>query len=200
MIILLDAGHGGIINGEYQTLGKRSPIWDDGSQLYEGEFNRWIVNSLAERLVLRSIPYVLICPEQRDITLETRVKRANQYAGQNCVYLSIHSNAGGGAGFEVYTSEGSTESDRIANFIAEEFMNEFPDSPLRADLRDGDYDKDKNFYVVRNTKMPAVLTENFFMDNEFECRNILLTPWGRTKIVDFHERAIVRYIQSIKNS
>lgn len=200
MIILLDAGHGGIINGKYQTVGKRSPIWDDGSQLFEGEFNRWIVNSLAERLSVRSIPYVLICPEQTDITLKTRVKRANKYASQNCIYLSIHSNAGGGSGFEIYTSEGTTESDRIANFFAEEFKNEFPDSPLRADLRDGDYDKDKNFYVVRHTKMPALLTENFFMDNELECQNILLTLLGRTKIVDFHERAIVRYIQSIEKS
>ena len=40
MIVLLDNGHGGIINGEYQTPGKRSPVWADGSQLFEGEFNR----------------------------------------------------------------------------------------------------------------------------------------------------------------
>ena len=31
---ILDNGHGGIIEGEYQTAGKRSPVWDDGSQLY----------------------------------------------------------------------------------------------------------------------------------------------------------------------
>lgn len=199
MLILLDAGHGGIINGQYQTAGKRSPIWDDGSQLFEGEFNRWIVNRLAEKLSIRSIPYVLICPEQKDLTLRTRVKRANQYADQNCFYLSIHANAGGGSGFEVYTSEGTTESDRIANFFAEEFKRAFPDRPLRADLRDGDYDKDKNFYVVRNTIMPAVLTENLFMDNEFECRNILLSSTGRSKIVDFHERAVLRYIEAVEN-
>ena len=32
--ILLDAGHGSIINGHYQTAGKRSPIWEDGSCTY----------------------------------------------------------------------------------------------------------------------------------------------------------------------
>lgn len=196
MIILLDAGHGGLINGVYQTKGKRSPIWEDGSQLFEGEFNRWIVNNLAERLSLRAIPYVLICPEQRDVTLKTRVQRANKYAGEDCLYVSVHSNAGGGSGFEIFTSEGNTESDKVANFFAEEFVKEFPQSRLRADLRDGDYDKDRNFYVLRYTKMPAVLTENFFMDNEAECRNILLSPVERAKIVDFHERAIVRYMQS----
>jgi len=197
MIILLDAGHGGIINGVYQTAGKRSPIWSDGSQLYEGEFNRWVVNGLSEKLSLQGIPYVLICPEQRDVSLKARVNRANAYANQPCIYVSVHSNAGGGSGFEVFTSEGKTESDLIANFFAEEFRNEFPDSRLRADLSDGDYDKDRNFYVLKNTKMPAVLTENFFMDNEDECRRILLTSWGRAKIVDFHEKAIVKYLNSI---
>lgn len=197
MIILLDAGHGGIVNGVYQTAGKRSPVWSDGSQLYEGEFNRWIVNGLSERLSLQRIPYVLICPEQRDVSLRTRVNRANIYADQSCIYISIHSNAGGGSGFEVFTSKGATESDHIADFFAEEFAQEFPDSRLRADLSDGDYDKDRNFYVLKHTKMPAVLTENFFMDNEEECREILLTVSGRAKIVNFHEKAILRYLNSV---
>ena len=44
-IWILDNGHGGIINGVYQTAGKRSPIWADGTQLFEGEFNRAIMGS-----------------------------------------------------------------------------------------------------------------------------------------------------------
>ena len=28
--VLIDAGHGGVLNGIYQTAGKRSPVWDDG--------------------------------------------------------------------------------------------------------------------------------------------------------------------------
>ncbi|MCG9704983.1 hypothetical protein [Photobacterium damselae] len=44
-LFILDAGHGGIINGQYQTAGKRSPIWSDGSQLFEGEFKRVSVSS-----------------------------------------------------------------------------------------------------------------------------------------------------------
>ena len=38
--ILLDNGHG------YDTPGKRSPIWPDGSQLFEWEFNRDIVSRI----------------------------------------------------------------------------------------------------------------------------------------------------------
>ena len=45
-IWLFDNGHGGIIDGVYQTAGKRSPYWPDGEILYEGEFNRGIVNRL----------------------------------------------------------------------------------------------------------------------------------------------------------
>lgn len=195
MLILLDAGHGGIINGEYQTSGKRSPVWSDGSQLFEGEFNRAIVNRLSERLSLNSIPYVLISPEQRDVTLRTRVNRANNYKETPCLFISVHSNAGGGSGFEVFTSRGTTMSDAIADYFAEEFQAEFPDKPLRADLTDGDYDKDRNFVVLRDTSMPAVLTENFFMDNEDECKTLLMTAMGRDKIVDYHERAINRILE-----
>jgi hypothetical protein len=49
MLVLLDAVHDRIINGEYKTLGKRSPVWSDGTQLFEGECNRWLVNGIADR-------------------------------------------------------------------------------------------------------------------------------------------------------
>jgi len=198
MLILLDAGHGGVINGVYQTAGKRSPILSDGRQLFEGEFNRWIVNALSERLSERNIPYVLIAPEQKDISLQTRVNRANQYSEFESIYVSVHANAGGGKGFEVYSSLGTTLSDQLANYFAIAFKNEFPDRPLRADLSDGDYDKDSNFYVLKHTKMPAVLTENFFMDNEQECCDVLLNVEGRAKIVNYHEKAILEFIDSQK--
>lgn len=195
MLILLDAGHGGIINGVYQTSGKRSPVWGDGRQLFEGEFNRWIVNGISERLSLRNIPYALIAPEQRDVTLQTRVNRANSYDGQPSLFVSVHANAGGGSGFEVYTSRGTTASDVAADYFAEAFVREFPGKPLRADIRDGDYDKDRNFYVLKKTAMPAVLTENFFMDNEEECQNILMSVDGRRQIIDYHDRAIMKFIE-----
>ena len=33
------------------------------------------------------------------------------------------------------------------------------------DLKDGDTDYEANFYVIKNTDMPAVLIENMFFDN-----------------------------------
>ncbi|KOS08164.1 cell wall hydrolase [Flavobacterium akiainvivens] len=197
MIVLLDNGHGGLINGVYQTPGKRSPIWADGSQLFEGEFNRAIVNGIIEQLTVLKIPYVNIAPEYTDITLEERVKRANSYYGSPCFYVSVHSNAGGGTGSEIFTTPGQTKSDSIATVFAGVYKEVFPERKFRADLSDGDPDKEANFYVIKNTKMPAILTENFFMDNEDECKNLLMTKAGRQRVVDYHVKSIVKVKQQL---
>lgn len=199
MLVLLDNGHGGVINGRYQTEGKRSPVWSNGQQLFEGEFNRAIVNGIIQMLTWENIPYIVITPELTDITLETRVKRANSHNISNCFFLSVHSNAGGGNGFEVFTSPGQTTSDHIATIIGEEYQKEFPSKKLRADYSDADLDKERRFYVLTKTLMPAVLTENFFMDNESECRDILLTKAGRDHIINFHVNAIRRVKNEIFN-
>lgn len=68
MIVLLDNGHGGLINGKYQTPGKRKD-WGNGSIIYEGEFNRAIVNGIIEQLTTLKIPYVNIAPEYWDVRL-----------------------------------------------------------------------------------------------------------------------------------
>jgi len=192
MLVLLDNGHGGIINGEYQTPGKRSPVWSDGSQLFEGEFNRAVVNRIIESLSNLNIPYINIVPELTDISLSERIKRANSIDADNVFYVSVHANAGGGKGFEVFTSKGETRSDKIATIFGEEFKQTFPTKRLRADYSDGDLDKEANFAVIRKTHMPAVLTENFFMDNEEECKELLMTKEGRDKIAEFHVKAILR--------
>ncbi len=63
---------------------------------------------------------------------------------------------------------------------------------MRTDYSDGDLDKERRFYVLTRTKMPAILTENFFMDNFEEFRDILNTREGRQKIVNYHIKAILR--------
>lgn len=192
MIVLLDNGHGGLINGEYQTAGKRKD-WNDRGIIYEGEFNRAIVNGIIEQLTFMKIPYVNIAPEYWDVSLKTRVNRANKYPAEESLYISIHSNAGGGRGGEIFTSPNLTRSDLVATIFGEEYQNEFPQIPLRTDyLSDGDLDKEKRFYVLIKTRMPAILTENFFMDNFDEFNNILNVRAGRQKIIDYHVKAILR--------
>lgn len=199
MLILLDNGHGGLIAGEYQTAGKRSPIWNDGSQLFEGEFNRSIVNGIIQQLTQQNIDYVVLTPELTDITLETRVRRANRYyeSRRDCFFVSIHANAGGGSGCEIYTSPGATRSDPIATIFGETYQQQFPDQRLRTDFTDNDLDKERRFYVLTKTHMPAILTENFFMDNETECREFLLSANGRQRIIDYHVKAIQQVLTTI---
>ncbi|TXK74412.1 N-acetylmuramoyl-L-alanine amidase [Mesonia sp. K4-1] len=191
MLVLLDNGHGGLINGKYQTSGK-SINWKDKGVIYEGEFNRAIVNGIIQELTRLNINYVSIAPEYRDVTLYTRVNRANKFYKEKCFYLSVHANAGGGTGAEVFTYYGESKSDKIATIFGEEFKKEFPQKPLRVDYRDGDLDKEASFYVLRKTLMPAILTENFFMDNFQEFNEILNTAGGRNKIINYHIQTILR--------
>ena len=194
---LVDNGHGGIINGLYQTKGKRSPIWDHGPQLFEGEFNRAIVARLAERCARHGIRFALISPGCEDISLRERVNRANAWhkIERNCIFISVHANAGGGSGFEIYTSPGETKSDRVAAVFFRKFDEMFryshPKVKMRKDTSDGDNDKEAAFTVLTDTTMPAILPESFFYDNEHDCERYLLDPKGRDNIAEAYFRAIL---------
>lgn len=192
-VVILDNGHG------KETAGKRSPIWSDGSQLFEWEFNRDIVRRIAEKLQADGVPYRILVPEENDISLSERVKRANEIAKENNgkVYvLSVHANAGGGTGWEVYTSPGETKADAIATVFAEEAQRVFvPDGwRMRFDYADGDPDKEAAFYILKYTNCPAIITENFFMDTEKDCR-FIMSDDGREQIADMHVAAIKRVIK-----
>lgn len=191
-IVLLDNGH------VKETAGKRSPVWSDGSQLFEWEFNRDIVCRIVEKLQADGIPYRVLVPEENDVSLTERAKRANEYAKEfngKAYVLSIHANAGGGTGWEVYTSPGQTPSDAIATVFFEEAGREFvPDGwRMRSDYSDGDPDKEAQFYILTKTTCPAVLTENFFMDTEKDCR-FIMSEDGRERIANMHVAAIKRVL------
>ncbi len=110
--------------------------------------------------------------------------------------MCVHANAGGGSGVEIYTTPGDTESDKIATIFGEAFKNEFPTETLRTDFSDGDLDKEQRFYVLSKTKMPSILTENFFMDNVKDFQAILNTIEGRQRIINYHLKAII----TVKNN
>lgn len=173
LVPILDAGHGGMIGGQYQTNGKRSPNWSCGV-LYEGAFNRWVINRLMELLDRNSMPYFLVSDATKDNALSERVNAANRIYGsiRSVYYLSIHANAGGGEGMEVYTSPGKHKSDLIADVFIDNLIKELPDHPLRTDKTDGDRDKEANFYVLTKTNCPALLVELAFMDSETDYKKL----------------------------
>jgi N-acetylmuramoyl-L-alanine amidase len=105
------------------------------------------------------------------------------------LYLSIHSNAGRGKGFEVFTSEGQTKSDMWADRFIKQLKKDFPEWGMRTDTTDGDEDKEENFFVLKNTKMPAVLLELLFFDEESQAL-FLESEIGQNRIVESLNKAI----------
>jgi N-acetylmuramoyl-L-alanine amidase len=207
-IPIIDAGHGGMTNGKYNTEGKQYKF-TDGTKIFEGVINRQIGQQLIDMLEEADIPYHnLTVKEEEDISLEDRVTQANKLYTQNPNYyfLSIHSNAASNKisgegerarGFEVWTSVGQTRSDDLATVAAKWYKHEFPEFRFRQDMTDGDEDREMEherdtFYVLRKTKGPAFLVENLFYDNRLEAE-FLLSAQGQRRIA----RCLFLIIQEI---
>ena len=195
MHILIDPGHG------IDTSGKRSP---DGKFL-EYLWNRQIADLLIDRFMVMGIDASLVVTETNDISLSTRVQRVNKMCSKigasNIILLSIHSNAAGDGskwmsaqGWSCYTSKGDTKSDVIAECLYDAFEAEFADRKIRKDMSDGDRDWEDNFYVLKKSKCPAVLLENFFYDNRDECA-WLLKDETKERIADAIVKGIIKYIK-----
>lgn len=169
--IILDPGHGGVINGVYQTAGKRSPVWPDGRQLFEGVFNRNVVNKLHKLCKEYNIDSVVLVPELTDISLGSRVKRVNKIYALNktSILVSVHANGfskESANGYETWVSlNASDKSKEIAKVIHKEYLevNNLVDRGI----------KSSNFYILKNTNCPAVLLECGFMTNEKECAYLI---------------------------
>lgn len=189
--IIIDAGHGN------NSPGKRSPIWEDGKQLFEWEFNRDVAERIAHKLGAMYVPNRLLVTEKEDIQLSERCMRVNNicriHGKENCILISIHANAGGGTGFEVFTSPGITKADEYATKMIESYKLYFPNERIRTDYTDGDPDKEARFYMLQKSQCPAILTENLFMDNEIDCRKLMDSNF-REKIAEAHVLAILRML------
>ena len=179
---LLDAGHGGIVNGKYTTAPSKMFTFEDGYQILEGVVNRMIRKYIIELLTETNISYAIVNHGEVDMGLKKRVRIANEMHAQhkNCIYISIHCNAGGGTGFEVYTSKGETASDKIALKWIDAMKAIFKKKVNRGE-------KDRNFYVLKNTACPAILGETFFMDTRSGAE-LLKSEKGQRKIAQayFH--------------
>lgn len=182
---LCDSGHGGMYKGKYLTAPAKMHTFQDGLTVYEGVINRIIASKLADLLKVANVDHRLIHDGENDDSLAVRVSRADaEYAkDKRCIYLSIHSNAGGGRGFEIFTSRGQNKSDKIAGIFCEVYRSHFPDFHFREEQVDGDADKEADFYVLRKTDCPALLVENLFFDNRREAE-FLMSEGGQQKIAE----------------
>ena len=214
--VLIDYGHGGFIDGEYQTRGKRytfvgeEPSWT----IYEGEVNRRIAARLISMLLNYNVEtYDVVAQhrvtehpsfdgkslEQGDTYLTQRVKYANRQ--KDSILISIHANAIGnrstGAsqsarGFAAFTSVGQTEADLVADSIADE-MDRRRVLKVRRDTSDGDADYERDFYMLHKTAMPAVLTENGFFTNIDDAK-ILMNEYKIIAIAKAHFEGLLKHL------
>lgn len=194
MIILLDNGHGS------DTPGKQSP---DGF-FREYAYNRYLAFLIRERLIALGLDAHLLVPEREDISLKERCRRVNaicrQLGNDQVILLSIHVNAAGNGqnwldarGWSCFTTRGKTKADELATSLYEAAKNHLPGMKIRTDFTDGDPDIEKDFYIIRHTSCPAVLTENLFMDNREDVA-FLESEEGAKAIVNLHVDGILQYL------
>lgn len=195
MIILVDNGHGS------DTRGKCSP---DGVLLQEWKYTRKIARLLVSALVADGYNARLLVPEDSDVSLTVRCRRVNTlctlHGSKNVILVSIHVNAASNGqwstarGWEAYTSPGVTRADDLASELYMAATNCLPEgTKIRSDFSDGDSDKESDFYILKYTKCPAVLTENLFMDNRQDV-DYLLSDSGMSAIVKLHYDGITNFI------
>lgn len=178
MNVLIDAGHGGRDSGA---------VSQDGQTL-EKDIALKVSLRVAEILQ----PFGNVALSRSDdtfLTLSGRARKANKLGAD---LLSIHCNAGGGRGFEAFTSPGQTKSDPWATEILEELSESFPGRPIRKDLRDGDPDKEQRFTVLTRTKHSAVLVELGFIDTD-EGRAFLTDSANQENLATAIARATLRH-------
>lgn len=197
-VILIDNGHG------YDTKGKRSP--EDG-YILEYKYVREIASAVHRQLVSLGYDARLLVPESNDISLTERARRANVVCAKECstnvILISIHCNAAGNGqwmnarGWSAYTSKGVTRADAVANALYAEAERQFAGLKIRKDMSDGDPDWEEGFYILKKTVCPAVLTENFFMDNKEDVA-YMMSSEGRAAIIATHVNGIINYINSQK--
>ena len=194
MKILLDNGHG------IDTPGKRSP---DG-HFREYAYNRYLAFLIRERLLPLGLDAQLVVPEREDISLKERCRRVNaicrQLGNDLVILLSIHVNAAGNGqnwldarGWSCFTTRGKTKADALATSLYEAAKNHLPGMRLRTDYTDGDPDIEKDFYIIRHTSCPAVLSENLFMENQEDVA-FLESEEGAKAIVNLHVDGILQYL------
>lgn len=146
MKLCLDAGHGGSDPGAVH------------GDLIEKDLTLRLAKLVESDLYMRFSDIKVIQTRTNDsyVSLAERARLANQ-AGAD-YFVSLHFNAGGGTGFEsysyIYVPEKTMHMNRIFH---ETLANMLP-------FRDRGQ-KEANFQVLRDTKMPAILIECCFLDH-----------------------------------
>lgn len=187
------------------TPGKCSP----DKKFYEYKYSREICQAV--KVALEDLGYTVFIDiededlpnvnQSKELCLRCKIVNDLQKIYKNCIYISIHVNAAGNGtkwmnatGWSAYTSIGVTSADRLAECLYNSAKKNLKGKKLRTDNTDKDSDIESNFYVLKNTNCPAVLTENFFQDNKEDVK-YLTSDEGFHQIVRLHIEGILNYIK-----
>ncbi len=190
----LDNGHGKL------SQGKRSPLFDDGqTRLFEYEFNRDVVQRIAQRLQEEGVAFFEVMPEVEQVgnALEERVRRANELVTDlSKLFVSVHANAAPAAspeawcdpaisGIETWFYHNSAKGKKLAAIFQRHLVRAtgWKNRHIKSQPQ-------RQFYVLKKTHMPAILTENGFYNNKQQARE-LIKDEVRQKIAEAHVQAIL---------
>lgn len=194
-VILIDNGHG------KETPGKRSP---DGS-FREYAWTREVARMVCDIFQAEGYDARLLVPEEWDVSLDERCRRANRFDKRSSILVSIHNNAAGDGkkwmtarGWSIWTTRGITEADTLAEFIYQRALKEFR-PPLNVRTysfsQKMGHDWEADFKVIYRSYMPAVLIEHFFMDNKADVE-YLQTDAGKVACAEVIVEGVKDYFKS----
>jgi N-acetylmuramoyl-L-alanine amidase len=158
MKIVVDPGHGGRDTGAM------------GSYSKEKDINLILSLKLTDKLIASGIDTILTRTDDSFIDLQPRCNIANY--NQADYFISIHCNSAkdtNASGTETFCYSEASEGYRLAK-VLQERMIDFNKNVDRGV-------KIANFYVLRNTKMPAVIIETAFISNPKEEEMLNNTQW-----------------------
>ena len=175
-LIAVDSGHG------METAGKRTPAIPEpwfykkkGECIREKEFNKPASEYLIAALKRCGFQTVNVSPGTEDVPLTSRYRAANEVKAD--LFVSKHYNASTGTwgnanGIETIISQYAGEdSKKLAVLVQAELVkaHKRTDRGVKTDIVQSGI----NIAVLRNTNMPAILTESGFMDNPAEAKTML---------------------------
>jgi N-acetylmuramoyl-L-alanine amidase len=167
----LDAGHGG-----------KDPGATDGG-MKEKDFNLTLTKLIKEKLSKYDVDIVETRQGDETVSLKERTDFLNK---ENVdLVLSIHANAGGGQGYEDFIFSGTVSS------LTVKYRDILHDEVSNSNSMINRGKKRANFHMLRETKAPAILTENGFVDNVSDRAKMRNSLW-LNQVSDAYVRAIVR--------
>ena len=172
--VIIDVGHGG------HDLGGSAGL------VYEKHLCLDVARRLDVYLRNKGMATVMTRTRDNYISLPSRCYMANRQRGS--VFVSIHFNEASRAGAKgIETFYAGSSGKALGSQVHSRLI-----SQTKAEDRSLKY---KGYYVLRNTKVPAILVECGFLSNSWE-RKRCLAPWYRQLVAQAIGDGILKYSKS----